>query len=143
MPHVTIKIDIQRLGLMSFSTMFDGTSKMAYGKKNLAASIVRSFEPVWGVPLLTQSRPCYTAGPSTPAQHSFPPLVHWRCCCLFGCQQAVYTSVQPQLGPTIEEREQIRSVSFGSNTGSCCGLSTSNLDLELFFQRLTMVSSPL
>jgi hypothetical protein len=108
MPHVTIKIDIQRLGLMSFSTMFDGTSKMAYGKKNLAASIVRSFEPVWGVPLLTQSRPCYTAGPSTPAQHSFPPLVHWRCCCLFGCQQAVYTSVQPQLGPTIEEREQIQ-----------------------------------
>jgi hypothetical protein len=34
MPHVTIKIEIQMLGFMSFSTTFDRTSKIAQGKKN-------------------------------------------------------------------------------------------------------------
>jgi len=32
-PQASIKIEIQMLGLISFNTMLDGTSKIAYGKK--------------------------------------------------------------------------------------------------------------
>jgi hypothetical protein len=40
MPHVTIKIEIQMLGFMSLSTTFDGTSKIAYGKKKTVNAIL-------------------------------------------------------------------------------------------------------
>lgn len=66
MPQVTIRIEIHKLGLMSFNTILEGTSKIAYGKKKLIISVSSvSDREEFDIPL-TQSKPCCTADPSTP-----------------------------------------------------------------------------
>jgi hypothetical protein len=66
MPQVTIRIEIHKLGLMSFNTMLEGTSKIAYGKKKLVIGVSCVFDlGEFEISVLTRSKPCCTAVPST------------------------------------------------------------------------------
>lgn len=119
MPQVTIKIEIQMLGLMSLSTIFEGTSKIAYGKKKLEIIVVRasSGRGIRHVDTYTVKAMLYCCPVNSNSW--FIPATRALAMLLLSRKANRYRTARTGISLKSTLR-RMRLVSFGSKTGSCC-----------------------